>query len=50
MKKVNGLRSLLIGVMKCTISKAIEKVGEERIKKYYFDIDDADCEKQKEEK
>ena len=30
--------------------KAIEKVGEERIKKYYFDIDDADCEKQKEEK
>lgn len=30
--------------------KAIEKVGKERIKKYYFDIDDADCEKQKEEK
>lgn len=30
--------------------KAIEKVGEKRIKKYYFDIDDADCEKQKEEK
>ena len=30
--------------------KAIEKVGEERIKKYYFDIDDEDCEKQKEEK
>lgn len=30
--------------------KAIEKVGKERIKKYYFDIDDEDCEKQKEEK
>lgn len=30
--------------------KAIEKVGEERIKKYYFDIDDENCEKQKEEK
>ena len=30
--------------------KAIENVGEERIKKYYFDIDDEDCEKQKEEK
>lgn len=30
--------------------KAIGKVGEERIKKYYFDIDDEDCEKQKEEK
>lgn len=30
--------------------KAIEKVGEERIKKYYFDIDDKYCEKQKEEK
>ena len=30
--------------------KAIEKVGEERIKKYYFDIDDKNCEKQKEEK
>ena len=30
--------------------KAIEKVGKKRIKKYYFDIDDADCEKQKEEK
>ena len=25
--------------------KAIEKVGEERIKKYYFDINDEDCEK-----
>ena len=30
--------------------KAIEKVGKERIKKYYFDINDEDCEKQKEEK
>lgn len=30
--------------------KAIKKVGEERIKKYYFDIDDKYCEKQKEEK
>ena len=32
------------------VLKAIKKVGKERIKKYYFDIDDENCEKQKEEK
>lgn len=35
---------------KVLVLKAIEKVGEERIKKYYFDLNDEDCEKQKEEK